>query len=171
MGLMDDERRLEASIPALRRYARALTRDPAEADDLVQDTLLRALDKLHTARDREDLRPWLFTILHNQHVSRWRRMKRALTATMGPSPPEPASPPGQHARDDLHDARRGLMALPEDQREVMLLVAIEGMDYSVAAAILNVPLGTVMSRLSRGRATLRTWLDKQETRSMLRRVK
>lgn len=146
--------RLEASIPALRRYAFALVRDRDAADDLVQDCLVRALDRLHTRTGDGDPRPWLFTILHNLCVSRWRRarIRAAVMVEVDADLPTPAAQP---ASAELAEAMRALADLPDEQRHVLLLVAVEGFEYAEAAAILGVPVGTVMSRLSRARDRLR----------------
>ncbi len=143
-------------IPRLRRYARALARDAATADDLVQDCLTRALDKLHLWQDGTDLRAWLFTILHNQYVNQVRRSVRE-GAAVGLSETEPllTRPPHQNRRLELRDLERALARLPEEQRSVILLVGLEGMRYEEVAAVLDVPVGTVRSRLSRGREALR----------------
>lgn len=155
---------LEAQIPRLRRYARALTRDANRADDLVQDTLLRALTKQDRWEPGSNLRAWLFTLMHNQYVNDVRRGNRdagaidideistSLVATTDPT-----------AWRQLYELERALGQLPTEQREVILLVGLEGLSYEDAAAILAVPVGTVRSRLSRGREALRRQLDVSET--------
>lgn len=152
----DTYREIEAEIPRLRRYARALTRDVVAADDLVQDCLTRALGKLHLWQRGTDLRAWLFTILHNQYVNHVRRAVRE-GVTVGLSDNEPlltrASQQGQ--RLELRDLERAIAKLPEEQRSAILLVGLEGMRYEEVAAILDVPVGTIRSRLSRGREALR----------------
>ena len=148
--------RIEDEIPRLRRYARALTRDINAADDLVQDCLTRALSKIHLWQKGTDLRAWLFTILHNQYVNHGRRAVREGSA-VGLSDAEPllTSAPNQGKRLELRDLERAIAKLPEEQRSVLLLVGLEGMRYEEVAAVLNVPVGTVRSRLSRGREMLR----------------
>ena len=148
--------RIEQEIPRLRRYARGLTRASDRADDLVQDTLLRALTKLHLWQPGTDLRAWLFTIMHHQYVNTVRREAReaasvdiehiasTLTATTDPT-----------ARRQLFELDQALARLPATHREVLLLIGLEGMDYESAGQILGVPVGTVRSRLSRGRERLR----------------
>jgi len=152
----DIYRSIEAEIPRLRRYARALTRDVAGADDLVQDCLTRALEKLHLWQQGTDLRAWLFTILHNQYVNQVRRAVRE-GAPVGLSETEPmlAQLPHQGRRLELRDLERAIAKLPDDQRSVILLVGLEGMRYEEVADILDIPIGTVRSRLSRGRDALR----------------
>lgn len=154
--MADTNRDIEAEIPRLRRYARALTRDITTADDLVQDCLARALGKLHLWQQGSDLRAWLFTILHNQYVNHIRRAVRE-GATIGLNDSEPLlrRPPQQSKRLELRDLERAIAKLPEEQRAVILLVGLEGMRYEEVAAVLDVPVGTIRSRLSRGREALR----------------
>src|SRR5712671_2980983 len=152
----DTHREIEVEIPRLRRYARALTRDAVTADDLVQDCLTRALGKLHLWQPGTDLRAWLFTILHNQYVNHIRRAVREGSA-VGLSESEPllSRAPQQGKRLELRDLERAIAKLPEEQRAVILLVGLEGMRYEEVAEVLDVPVGTVRSRLSRGREALR----------------
>ena len=154
--MADTRRDIEAEIPRLRRYARALTRDIVVADDLVQDCLTRALGKLHLWQEGSDLRAWLFTILHNQYVNYIRRAVRE-GATVGLNENEPLlrRAPQQSKRLELRDLERAITKLPEEQRAVILLVGLEGMRYEEVAAIFDVPVGTIRSRLSRGREALR----------------
>jgi RNA polymerase sigma factor (sigma-70 family) len=155
-------RRVELEIPRLRRYARALTHATDRADDLVQDTLVRALTKLHLWQPGTDLRAWLFTIMHHQYVNTVRREARerstvdiehvssTLTAITDPT-----------VGRQLIELDRALALLPNEQREVVLLVGLEGMPYESVAEILGVPIGTVRSRLSRGRERLRELLGRE----------
>jgi RNA polymerase sigma-70 factor, ECF subfamily len=149
-------RDIEAEIPRLRRYARALTRDLVAADDLVQECLTRALSKLHLWQQGTDLRAWLFTILHNQYINHVRRTAREGT-TVGLSEREPllAREPPQRSRLELRDLERAIAKLPCTQRSVILLVGLEGTSYEEVATVLDVPVGTIRSRLSRGREALR----------------
>lgn len=147
---------LEEQIPRLRRYARALTRNAPVADDLIQDCLMRAIVKQHLWQPGTDLRAWLFTILHNLHVNYVRQSSREGVSVeveqVAPFlPVEPNAMPSL----DLRDLRAALNKLPIEQREAILLVGLEGMDYESTAKVLNVPIGTVRSRLSRGRGELR----------------
>lgn len=147
---------LENEIPRLRRYARALTRDAARADDLVQSCLLRALAKSHLWEPGTDLRAWLFTILHNQHVNDVRRaVREGINVPVEDVAPVLTVPSTQGATLQLRDLDRALGQLPEEQRQVLLLVGLEGMRYEEVAAVLDVPVGTIRSRLSRGREMLR----------------
>ena len=143
-------------LPRLRRYARALTGDVNRADDLVQDTLERALAKLDLWQPESDLRAWLFTLMHNLFVNQLRRHHLAETA-LEDALDEPVNG-GQLealAARDIHDA---LARLPPEQREVLLLVGLEQFGYAEAAQVLGVPTGTVMSRLSRARERMRQML-------------
>lgn len=152
----DTHRDIEAEIPRLRRYARALTRDVVTADDLVQDCLTRALGKLHLWREGSDLRAWLFTILHNQYVNHIRRsVREGAAVAFNESEPLLSRAPQQGKRLELRDLERAIARLPTEQRSVVLLVSLEGMRYEEVAAVLGVPVGTVRSRLSRGREALR----------------
>jgi RNA polymerase sigma-70 factor, ECF subfamily len=152
----DTYRQIEAEIPRLRRYARALTRDVAAADDLLQDCLTRALGKLHLWQRDTDLRAWLFTILHNQYVNFVRRSVREGAAVgLSDSDPRLALAPPQGHRLELRDLDRAIARLPEEQRSAIVLVGLDGMRYEEVAAVLDVPVGTIRSRLSRGRETLR----------------
>lgn len=162
--------KLEENVPSLRRYAWTLLRNPSDADDLVQDCLLRALDRIDTLRTEGDLRPWLFAIMHNLYVSRWRRMRTRSHIAADSAEADLAVPASQPASAEMRDALRGLAQLPEDQRQVILLVAVEGFQYGEVANMLGVPIGTVMSRLSRARDRLRDFVEGRE-RPALRRVK
>jgi RNA polymerase sigma-70 factor (ECF subfamily) len=149
-------KRIAAEIPRLRRYARALTRDLNTADDLVQDSLARALGRVHLWQDGTNLRAWLFTILHNQYVNHVRRSAREGSAVaLSESDPTLASRPSQNKRLELRDLDRAIAKLPDEQRAVLFLVGLEGMRYEEVATVLEVPVGTVRSRLSRSRETLR----------------
>jgi RNA polymerase sigma-70 factor, ECF subfamily len=152
----DTYRQIEAEIPRLRRYARALTRDMCAADDLVQDCLTRALGKLHLWQDGTDLRAWLFTILHNQYVNYVRRsVREGASVGLNDSEPLLTRAPQQGHRLELRDLERAIAKLPEEQRSAILLVGLEGMRYEEVATVLGVPVGTIRSRLSRGREALR----------------
>ena len=162
--------RIEQEIPRLRRYARALTRDPSSADDLVQDCLTRALNKAHLWREGTDLRAWLFTILHNQHVNRVRRsVREGVAVNASDSEPALVESPSQFSRIELRDLERALAQLPEEQRQVVLLVGLEGLRYEAVAEIMGVPVGTVRSRLSRGREALRQLMGGESSPSHERR--
>jgi RNA polymerase sigma-70 factor, ECF subfamily len=149
-------RMLEAEIPRLRRYARALCRDAAAADDLVQDCLCRALRKSHLFQPGTDLRAWLFTMLHNVHVNGVRSsVRQGSPVAVEDVEPLLTEPPAQGARLTLRDLDRAMGEISEEQRQVLLLVGLEAMSYEEVATILDVPIGTVRSRLSRGRERLR----------------
>jgi RNA polymerase sigma-70 factor, ECF subfamily len=151
---------LQNEIPRLRRYARALTRDATRADDLVQNCLVRALAKSHLWQPGTDLRAWLFTILHNQHVNEVRRaVREGVNVPVEEVAPVLTVPSSQGASLQLRDLDRAISRLPEEQRQVLLLVGLEGMRYEEVAVVLDVPVGTVRSRLSRGRDMLRHLMD------------
>jgi RNA polymerase sigma-70 factor (ECF subfamily) len=157
--------RIEYEIPRLRRYARALTRNETAADDLVQDTLVRGLSKLHLWQEGTDLRAWLFTILHNQHVNQVRRgVREGAAVAVSESEPSLRRAPDQDDRLALRDLDRAMALLPEEQRVVILMVGLEGMRYEAVAEIVGVPVGTVRSRLSRGREALRQLMGIREDR-------
>ncbi|MGK5081406.1 RNA polymerase sigma factor [Janthinobacterium sp. HLX7-2] len=157
MTTPEDSRALQACLPGLRRYARALA-GAVHADDLVQDTVERAWRKLGQWQRGGEMRPWLFSIMHNLHVDHMRRPGLVLQeiddATLLPAQERA---PGQAIAIGEMDA--ALARLPLAQREVILLVALEQMPYEQVAATLGIPVGTVMSRLSRGRDKLRALLD------------
>jgi RNA polymerase sigma-70 factor (ECF subfamily) len=163
-------RMLEAEIPRLRRYARALTRDIVRADDLVQSCLTRAVAKQHLWQYGTDLRAWLFTIMHNQHVNDVRRGVREgnnveLTEASTLAVESNAVP-----TLELRDLETAIGKLPPEQRQVILLVGLEGMAYEEVAKVLKVPVGTVRSRLSRGRDQLRLLMGMEEERAKHRRA-
>jgi RNA polymerase sigma-70 factor (ECF subfamily) len=143
-------------LPRLRRYARALTGDVNRADDLVQDTLERALAKLDLWQPGSDLRAWLFTLMHNLFINQI-RIKRPQETVMEEALDEPVSG-GQMEALAARDIHTALARLPEEQREVLLLVGLEQFGYAEAAQVLGVPTGTVMSRLSRARERMRQML-------------
>ena len=165
--------RIEACIPALRRYAAALLRNREDADDLVHDCLVRALDKLHTRRDEADVRAWLFAIMHNLFISQLRRAKaRPAGESLDESHAASMSmAPDQEISLQVRDLIQGLNRLPIEQRTVILLVSVEDLSYAETAQVLGVPIGTVMSRLARGRERLRQMVEDESRRPPLRRVK
>lgn len=150
------ERQIIDQIPHLRRYARALVRDSEAADDLVQECLTRAMGRLHAWQPTGTMRSWLFTILHNVHVNERRRDGRAPEShsdSDGVDLESASGDPGSGLA--VRDITAALAALPEEQRSVILLVGLEGLTYAEAASVADVPVGTVMSRLARGREKLR----------------
>jgi RNA polymerase sigma-70 factor (ECF subfamily) len=156
---------VEATIPALRRYARALTRNSDISDDLVRDTLVRALRSEHSFRGGE-VRSWLYTILTNLNRNRVRSLARRPPI----SPMEDNDAPNVAGSETGgRDIERALATLVEDQRNVLLLVALEGLTYREVAEVQGVPIGTVMSRLARARMQIENYLDGE--RAALRRVK
>ncbi|TAK88100.1 MAG: sigma-70 family RNA polymerase sigma factor [Betaproteobacteria bacterium] len=166
---MNETQRLVDLIPRLRRYARALVGDRAAADDLVQDTLERAWAKLHLYRRGTDLRAWLFTVMHNVHVNRVRATRP--TEILEDEMPELAQRPAQGDGLLVRDLDRAIARLPLDQRAVLLLVTLEEMSYDEVARALSIPIGTVMSRLSRAREKLRLMMLGQTAAAKLKVVK
>jgi RNA polymerase sigma-70 factor, ECF subfamily len=163
MSMNDFAQLLQNEIPRLRRYARALARDAARADDLVQSCLVRAIAKEHLWEPGTDLRAWLFTILHNQNVSEIRRsVREGVVVAVEDVAPVLTVAPRAGASLQLRDLQRAIRLLPEEQRQVILLVGLEGMRYEEVAAVLDIPIGTVRSRLSRGREMLRRLMDMKE---------
>ncbi|KQT10795.1 sigma-70 family RNA polymerase sigma factor [Ramlibacter sp. Leaf400] len=150
---------LEAQIPQLRRYARALTGDRWAADDLVQDTLERACGRWNLWRAGTDLRAWLFTVMHNLFVDGARRAVRQAGQRVDLEDAEAELVAPAPSNDQLLDLQRCLMRLPEEQREVLLLVTLEDLAYQDVARITGTPIGTVMSRLSRARSRLRDLME------------
>jgi RNA polymerase sigma factor (sigma-70 family) len=145
-------------LPGLRRYARALTGDAWAADDLVQDTLERACAKWQLWVAGSDLRAWLFTLMHNIHANQWRAARLARNSVNIDEVEAELQAPASSS-DDALDLDRCLQRLPADQRTVLLLVSLEDMSYEDAAGVLEIPLGTVMSRLSRARSRLRELME------------
>jgi RNA polymerase sigma-70 factor (ECF subfamily) len=150
-------RLIEAEIPRLRRYARALLRDQDRADDLVQDTLLRGIDKVRLFRSG-DVRAWLFTIMHNQYVNSVRRSVRQGEQIVVEKV-QLASPAPQLPNLELRELESAIGRLSVEQRTTLLLVTLEGMKYEEAAKICDVPVGTVRSRVNRAREELRRMME------------
>ncbi|HZT49712.1 MAG TPA: sigma-70 family RNA polymerase sigma factor [Hyphomicrobiaceae bacterium] len=150
-----------AEIPRLRRYARALVGDNGEADDLIQDTLERAIARLDQWRDGDSPRKWLFSILHNLHVDSLRRKsRRPPHVGLDSLGIEQSAPPADGASG--RDIDRALQLLSGEQRQVLLLVGLEGLSYAETAEVLDIPVGTVMSRLARGRGRLRALMGYED---------
>jgi RNA polymerase sigma-70 factor (ECF subfamily) len=145
---------LAEHVAGLRRYAFALTGGQQEAEDLVQDTLVRAIAAAGSFRTGGNLRAWLFSIMHNAFVSGVRR-RPPPTVTLGEDAWAIADPPSQLVQLELRDVLSALGRLPEAQRAALSLIALEDFSYEQAAKVLDIPLGTLMSRLARGRETLR----------------
>jgi RNA polymerase sigma-70 factor (ECF subfamily) len=163
--MTDITQEIAVHIPSLRRYARALVRDVVGADHLVQECLTRALGKLHHWHG--DLRAWLFTILHNQHVNEVRRpVRRGIRVELSDTKLLPR-PPNQDKVLELRDLDRALGQLPAEQRAVILLIGLEGLPYATVGEVLGIPIGTVRSRLFRGRNALRRLSDAEADRPNL----
>ncbi len=163
---------LEPQIPALRRYAYALTRDHAAADDLVQDTLERAISRWMLRAGDAELRAWLFAILHNLFIDGQRaHRRRPLHDTLDDEADQAGTPATQEAGLIGRDMLAQFGALSQEHQAVLLLVGVEGLAYASVARVLSVPVGTVMSRLSRAREQFRRLLDgERAARPDLRRV-
>ena len=153
-----DDQQLLTWLPRLRRYAQALSGNRDDADDLVQDTLERAWTRSGLWSGVADMRAWLFGIMHNLHVDGVRR-PRLQTITMDDDTPELPTAPTQGERLAVLDLQAALDQLPVEQREILLLIALEDMAYADIARALGIPMGTVMSRLSRGREKLRALME------------
>jgi len=165
-----DQAALTPHIPRLRRYARALVGDRYAADDLVQDTLERAMNKFHLWRPGSDLRAWLFAIMHNVYVNQLRsRAARPETALDEGDLLAQGVPDAD--RLELRDMQTAIAALPAEQREVILLVALEQLSYAEVSRALGIPMGTVMSRLFRARERLRSQLAGESQQTNLKLVK
>jgi len=169
------DRQLQRHIPALRRYARSLLHHGGQADDLVQDCLMRALERQQLWQPDSDLRAWLFTVMHNVYVNQIRKLQRqpvsvTLIDELAVADEVVADEvaPDQLARNQ--HLQRQMSRLPFPQREVLALVALEGFSYQQVAEILAIPIGTVMSRLNRARESMRQWLY-SDVATGLRRVK
>jgi RNA polymerase sigma-70 factor (ECF subfamily) len=179
--MRDQTSLIEAHIPGLRRFACALLRgDRHSADDLVQDCLERAVSRWHLRRAEGDVRGWLYTILYHRFLSDKHRQRRRGThdALLEVVEAElPGVDGGQDWALEHRDLLRAFAALPEEQRSVVLLIGVEDLSYQQAARVLGVPIGTVMSRLSRGRERLRHYMngdvngDERRRNAELRRVK
>jgi RNA polymerase sigma-70 factor, ECF subfamily len=156
---------LEEQIPRLRRYARSLTRDIIRADDLVQDCLCRALQKCHLFQPGTNLRAWLFTILHNQHVNNVRTVREGARVSVKGATQMLVTPANQIASLELRDLYRAIAALSEEQRQVLRLTVLEGVPYREVANILDVQVSTVRSRLWGAREALRERLEREPLRA------
>lgn len=162
---------VQGCVPSLRRYARVLTRNDDAADDLVQDCLERAISRRLLWRRKGSVRAWLFTIMHNLHANQVRyHAIRPSMVGLDDMLADPGTPPDQSSGLTLRDLVVALERLPEEQRQAVLLVALEGLSYAEVAQVTDAPIGTVMSRLARGREALRVQLD-GDSRPNLRRVR
>ena len=167
----DDEALILACIPSLRRYARGLTGDPHRADDLVQDTLERAWSRYSRWQKRGELRAWMFGIMHNHFIDGVRANNRRADQTAPGDLPDMPVRATQTDQLEVRDLDRCLQALPPEQREVLLLICVEDLSYQDTARVLDVPIGTVMSRLSRAREKFAALMRGHDAVSRLHRVK
>lgn len=168
--MSDLSERIEDHIPRLRRYARALTGDSARADDLVQDTLERAWSRFALWRRGSDLRAWLFTLMHNVFVNQIARAAARREDPLLDEDPMISVEGAQERALETRDLIASLALLPPEQREILLLVGLEDLRYEEVAQVLGIPIGTVMSRLARGRERLRLLMS-GAPQPALRRVK
>ena len=168
---MNETKKIVSHIPNLRRYARALTRDYTAADDLVQDTLERAWKRLYLWRPGSNLRAWLFTIMHNVHMNQVKAQKSRVNRLAEDELFDLPVTATQENRLELRDLLKALGQLSEEQRAAVLLIGLEQMSYEEAAKVLSIPVGTVMSRLSRGREQLRTLMNRGSAAAQLQRIK
>ncbi|MBC7499769.1 MAG: RNA polymerase sigma factor [Herminiimonas sp.] len=168
--MQDASAQLIACIPRLRRYARALIGNRTDADDLVQDTLERGWHKLASFHHDSNMRAWLFGIMHNMFVDRIRKPS-LLTEELDDQTPLPHVKQSQNDRLEIRDMEYALHQLPTEQREILLMVALEEMTYEEVAASLGIPVGTVMSRLSRAREKLHAVMVGRTVASPLKVVK
>ncbi len=162
---------LIAEIPHLRRYARALLRDVDAADDLVQLCLERAMNKLHLWQSDRKLRTWLFAIMYNLHIDQIRHRAVGGVQVSLDLVAEPSQPARQEEVLFAKSVLAAVDQLPPEHRDVIVLIGINEFSYSDAAEILSLPIGTLMSRLSRARDKLRQSLDMEKPRATLRQVK
>ena len=169
---MDKRAAILGEIPRLRRYARALVRDRDSADDLVQDCLERALLKLDNWQTGESPRRWLFAIMHNLFIDRVRRDGRRGEVAMLPleGGEAMAVPAEQSAALASREIVEALQVIAPERRAALVLIAVEGFSYAEAADVLGIPVGTLMSRISRGREELRAVLDDTMRRRSIRVV-
>jgi RNA polymerase sigma-70 factor, ECF subfamily len=150
---------IQPHLTRLMRYARSLVRNPVQADDLVQDTVVRALEKAHLYENNTNLRGWLVTIMHNEHVNSVRRSMRSAVLVSDEELGELGHSPTQEAPIELQEIRGAVQRLPQDQREPLLLHWLHGLKYEEIATQMNLPIGTVQSRISRARKALRVMID------------
>lgn len=161
---------LTGHIQALRRYARALVRDPADADDLVQETLKRALVYLDDGREIRNLRAYLLSMLHNVRIDALKRRRRGGETVEVSEETLPSEAASQGDRMTCQQVLAAIQTLSEEHRQVLLLVGLEGLAYRETAEVLGVPIGTVMSRLSRARAALRAVLNLEDAAELIAMV-
>jgi RNA polymerase sigma-70 factor (ECF subfamily) len=166
-----DDEGIITNVTHLRRYARALTGDHVSAEDLVQDTLERAWQRMALWRPGTNIRAWLFTIMHNLYVNQIKASARGMRRSDNPTELDVPVSAAQDDRLELRDLDRALQRLPHEQREVVLLIGLEQLSYDEAAKVLGVPIGTVMSRLSRGREQLRSMMSRGGPSSQLKVIK
>lgn len=160
-----------ANLASLKRYARSLVRDNADAEDLVQEALVKAYERRSTFRAGSNLRNWLFSILHNTHIDKLRSHQSRLRRDgLSAAHTETVIPASQEDAVQLRQIQEAFMRLPLEQREALHLVAVEELSYQQAAEALGIPVGTLMSRVSRARSALRNADQLASTKTYLRLV-
>lgn len=170
--MLKDRSSLIAEIPHLRRYALALVRNPDGADDLVQNCLERALNKFHLWQSDRDLRPWLFSIMHNLYIDTVRHQsRRGVSVALDDAQDLPSHSANQEDRLNAKAVLNEIDRLPQKHKDVLILIGINELSYAQAAKVLGIPTGTLMSRLNRARVSLRKNLNMETRKSMIRRVK
>jgi RNA polymerase sigma-70 factor (ECF subfamily) len=169
MSSFDDDQ-LRELLPALRRFALWLTRDASSADDLVQNCIERALSRWRMRRPDGSLKAWLFSIMYRQFVDARRRAGR-FQRLLGRLAEQDESAPSPEETLIARSSLEAFSQLNADQRAVLLLVSVEGLSYQETAQALDIPIGTVMSRLSRARSAYRQLAEGEGVPSLIRRVK
>ena len=159
---LDPREELPMHLPAMRAFAISLTRDLTAADDLVQDCLLRALEKQHQLQPDSNLRAWLFTLMHNLYVNQIRQLTRQPDTYCWSDESSSDNDPEPELLARHQQLQQQMSQIPFAQREVLALVVLEGFSYQQVANILAVPIGTVMSRLARGKGQLKTILSEKK---------
>jgi len=170
--MLKDRSSLIAEIPHLRRYALALVRNPDGADDLVQNCLERALNKFHLWQSDRDLRPWLFSMMHNLYIDTVRHQsRRGASVALSDAQDLPSHSTNQEDRLNATAVLNEIDRLPQNHKDVLILIGINELSYAQAAKVLGIPTGTLMSRLNRARVSLRKNLNMETRKSIIRRVK
>lgn len=164
--MTDPREEIVEHIKTLRAFALSLTRNPAIADDMVQDTVEKAWTNIDKFQQGTNMRAWLFTILRNTYYSNRRRAKREVADPEGALVEQLSEKPAHDGRLQMADFRQAFAQLPDEQREVLLLVGASGFSYEEAANMCGVKVGTIKSRINRGRARLSELMDVNDEEPM-----
>lgn len=159
MSQQDPKDELISLLPNLRGFAMSLSRNRATADDMVQDTVMKAWARIDTFEPGTNMKAWLFTILRNTYYTRHRKMKREVPDVDGAFSYTMAVKPDHDGRLQLRDFKEAFETLPVEQREALVLIGVQGFSYEEAAATAGVAVGTVKSRVNRARAALTELMD------------